>query len=252
MDRKPLIAGNWKMHTTIAEAERLAAAVAGACTGLKDREVMVAPPYTALPAVARVIMDSPLRLAAQNIHWEEKGAFTGEISPVMLKDVGCSMAIVGHSERRHIFKESDEIINKRLLGAMSHDLIPVCCIGETLEERENGRTLPVLEAQLRAALANVAIKNNPEGLVIAYEPVWAIGTGKTATAAQAQVVHAFVRSLLAGLFEKSIAARIRILYGGSVNAENIDVLMREEDIDGVLVGGASLKAELFERIIHFQ
>jgi triosephosphate isomerase len=190
-------------------------------------------------------------LGAQNVHWQEEGAFTGEISAAMLKDVGCVMAIVGHSERRQVFGETDLMINRRTAGALQLGLIPVFCIGETLEEREAGQTFKVLEAQLRAGLAGLEVIDGGE-IVVAYEPVWAIGTGKTATEAQAQKVHSFIRELLTGMYEKNIAAQIRILYGGSVKPENIDILMQQDDIDGALVGGAALKAESFERIICFQ
>jgi triosephosphate isomerase (TIM) len=248
MKRIPLIAGNWKMHSTIAEAERLAAAIVAIARNLPDREVMIAPPFTALAAVQKITGPSPIILAAQNVCWEEEGAFTGEISPVMLRELGCSMAIIGHSERRQVFGENDTMVNKRLRGALRFGLTPVFCIGETLAEREAARTFAVLEEQVRAGLAGV----EPTGsLVVAYEPVWAIGTGKTATTGQAQEVHAFVRELLAGMYEKNIAAQIRILYGGSVKPENVDDLLRQPDIDGALVGGASLKAESFGRIIGF-
>jgi triosephosphate isomerase len=251
MDRRPLIAGNWKMHTTLAEARQLAAAVVAACRDHVDRDVMIAPPFTALSAVSEVLAGTGVLLAAQNVHWEEKGAYTGEISPAMLKDIGAHLAIIGHSERRHVFQESDALINKRLAGAMTHGIVPVLCIGEMLAEREKNQTLTVLEKQLRAGLAGIAL-TDPGQLVIAYEPVWAIGTGKTATEGQAQEIHAFVRQAVAGLFEKNIAAQIRILYGGSVKPENIDILMQQADIDGVLVGGAALNAESFARIVHFQ
>jgi triosephosphate isomerase len=251
MERRPLIAGNWKMHTTVAEAEELALAVIKAAEGKEDRDVMIAPPYTALGAVGKVLSGSGVQLGAQNIHWEEAGAFTGEISPAMLKDVGCSMAIVGHSERRHVFGETDFMINRRTLGALQNGIIPVFCIGESLKQRETGQTMQVLEDQMRAGLVGVEL-NHGDQLVLAYEPVWAIGTGKTATEEQAQEVHAFVRTLLEGMFEKNIAGQIRILYGGSVKPENIDILMCQPDIDGALVGGAALKAESFERIICFQ
>jgi triosephosphate isomerase len=251
MERRPLIAGNWKMHTTVAEAEELALAVIRAADGKEDRDVMIAPPYTALAAVGNVLSGSGVQLGAQNIHWEEAGAFTGEISPAMLKDVGCSMAIVGHSERRHVFGETDFMINRRTLGALQNGIIPVFCIGESLKQRETGQTMQVLEDQMRAGLVGVEL-NHGDQLVLAYEPVWAIGTGKTATEEQAQEVHAFVRTLLEGMFEKNIAGQIRILYGGSVKPENIDILMCQPDIDGALVGGAALKAESFERIICFQ
>ncbi|MDH3392444.1 MAG: triose-phosphate isomerase [Desulfobulbaceae bacterium] len=251
MQRTPLIAGNWKMHTTIDEAVTLAKAVAEASQGLNDRQVMIAPPFTALAAVAKAVSGSPVQVAGQNVSWEEKGAFTGEIAPNMLLDAGCTMAIIGHSERRQIFAESDEMINKRLLGAQAAGLIPILCIGETLAEREADNTFKVLEEQLRKGLADVAI-SNPAELVIAYEPVWAIGTGKTASKEQAQEVHAFLRKILTDLYEKNVASQIRILYGGSVNSDNVDALMAQQDVDGALVGGAALKPESFSRIIRFQ
>ena len=251
MKRRPLLAGNWKMYTTAPEAQQLAAAVAKAANKVSGRDVMVAPPYTAMAAVSTILSDTGVILGAQNVHWEEQGAFTGEISAPMLKDLGCSMAIVGHSERRHVFGETDFMINRRITGAMQFGLIPVFCIGETLEQREAGQTLKVLEDQVRAGLAGTELADGGQ-IVVAYEPVWAIGTGKTATESQAQEVHSFIRSLLADIYEKDIAAQIRILYGGSVKPENIDILMQQNDIDGALVGGAALKAEMFERIICFQ
>jgi triosephosphate isomerase len=250
MQRLPLIAGNWKMHTTVAEAERLAAAVVEAARSIAGREVMIAPPFTALAAVGKVTANSKVILAGQNVCWEEQGAFTGEVSPVMLRDLGCSMAIVGHSERRHLFGEDDAMVNKRLRGGLRFNLTPVLCIGETLEEREAGRTFEVIERQVRAGLAGVDLAASP--LVVAYEPVWAIGTGRTATTEQAQEAHAYVRALLEQLSQKKIAEQIRILYGGSVKPENVDELLRQPDIDGALVGGASLTAESFGRILDFQ
>lgn len=250
MLRIPLIAGNWKMHTTIVEAQELARSVVKAAESVSDRDVMIAPPYTALAAVSDIVQGSVL-LAGQNVCWEEKGAFTGEISPSMLKDAGCSMAIIGHSERRHVFGEDNSMINKRVAGALGSGLTPVFCIGETLDDRESGNTMQILENQIREGLADIAV-SDPVNLVVAYEPVWAIGTGKTATVEQAQEAHFFVRQLLGDIYEKTIASQIRILYGGSVNSENVDMLMRQEDVDGALVGGASLKADSFERIIHFQ
>ena len=252
MERRPLVAGNWKMNTTIREAQQLAEAVVKAGADVVDRDIMIAPPFTALEAVSRIVRDSTsVQLAAQNICWAEKGAFTGDISPVMLKDTGCSMAIIGHSERRHVFGEDDAMINKRVLGALEFDLIPVFCVGETLDEREAGKTMEVLENQMRSGLAGVTA-DHAETIVIAYEPVWAIGTGKTATVEQAQEVHAFLRRLLGYMFQKNIATQMRILYGGSVNPDNVDALISQEDVDGALVGGASLKADLFDRIIHFR
>ncbi len=251
MQRIPLIAGNWKMYTSLAEARALAGAVVSACKGLSDREVMIAPPFTALATVAEVVKGSQVRLAAQNVCWEEQGAFTGEIAPGMLRELGCSMAIVGHSERRQIFGENDALINQRVAGALRFGITPILCFGETLAEREGGQTMAVLERQVRAGLAGISV-GEPASMVLAYEPVWAIGTGKTATEEQAQEAHEFVRNLLLSMYEKSIARQMRILYGGSVNSGNVDALLRQPDIDGALVGGASLKADSFERIIHFR
>ena len=251
MDRRPLIAGNWKMHTTAREAKQLAASVVKAANSVSDRDVMIAPPFTALTAVSSILAGTGVILGAQNVHWEEQGAFTGEISPPMLKELGCGMAIIGHSERRHVFGETDSMINKRIKGAMQFGLIPVFCIGETLEQREAGQTLKVLGEQVQAGLAAVDVTDGSR-IVVAYEPVWAIGTGKTASESQAQEAHSFIRNLLENIYEKNIAAQIRILYGGSVKPENVDILMQQDDIDGALVGGAALKAEMFERIICFQ
>ncbi len=249
MKRRPLIAGNWKMHTSIREAEDLSRNIIK--NGIPDdRDVMLAPPFTHLSAVAASISGSKVFLAGQNICWEEKGAFTGEISPVMLREVGCRMAIVGHSERRQLFGEDNAMINKRLKGALAHGLIPILCIGETLEEREGGTTFDVLEKQLREGLDNVE-PGNGEEIVLAYEPVWAIGTGKTATVDQAGEVHTFIRKLLAERYKKNIADSMRILYGGSVKPDNINELMAFDEIDGALVGGASLKSEVFSQIINF-
>ncbi len=250
MDRRPLIAGNWKMHTTAQEAQQLAASVVKAANSVPDRDVMIAPPYTALAAVSATLAGTGVILGAQNVHWEEQGAFTGEISAPMLKELGCGMAIIGHSERRHVFGETDGMINKRIKGAMQFGLIPVFCIGETLEQREAEQTMQVLEAQVRSGLDAVDLTDGSR-IVVAYEPVWAIGTGKTASESQAQEAHGFIRNLLENIYEKNIAAQIRILYGGSVKPENVDILMQQNDIDGALVGGAALKAEMFERIICF-
>ncbi len=250
MQRKALIAGNWKMHTTITEACKLAKDVGMVCDGIPDREVLLAPPFTALKAVSDALSQSSVILAAQNICWEEKGAFTGEISPVMLKDCGARAAIIGHSERRQLFYENDELINKRVLGTLSSDLMAILCIGETLEQRENNQTFNVLELQIQKGLKEVA-PDQMKQLVIAYEPVWAIGTGKTATKEQAQEVHFFIRQLIEKMYKKSIADELRILYGGSVKPTNIDELMEQPDIDGALVGGAALDADSFARIINY-
>ncbi len=250
MERTPLLAGNWKMFTTVAEATKLARAIAAQPVPA-GRQVMLAPSAPALNAVGEILKDTDIELGSQNICWEEKGAFTGEISPLMLKEAGATMAIIGHSERRQIFFENDDLINSRVQGTLKAELIPILCIGETLEERENNATMDVLEKQLRQGLADITLSNGNQ-LVIAYEPVWAIGTGKTASAAQAQEVHAFCRSLLADIFDKAIAQHIRILYGGSVNPANVNELMSQVDVDGALVGGAALKAETFLPIINFE
>ncbi|PID42058.1 MAG: triose-phosphate isomerase [Proteobacteria bacterium] len=251
MQRKAFIAANWKMHTTLVEACTLASAVARAAEGLSDREVMLAPPFTVISEVAHLLQNTTIILAGQNVCWEPQGAFTGEISPVMLKDSGARAAIIGHSERRHLFGETDALINKRLKGAIAHDLIPVFCIGETLDERESGNTFSVLEKQVREGLADIA-ESQMGKMVIAYEPVWAIGTGKTASKEQAQDAHAFIRGLIERLYEKGVAENLRIVYGGSVKPGNVDELMAQTDIDGALVGGAALDAESFGRIIHFK
>lgn len=250
--RRPLIAGNWKMFTSLTEGKELAAAVAAVADKCSDRDVMLAPPFTHLASVCEATKNTAnLFFAGQNVAWEKEGAFTGEISPLMLQEAGCSMAIIGHSERRHIFGENDEMINKRVQGAARFGLTPVLCIGETLAQREAGQTIAVLEQQTRQGLAGLSSANGMK-LIMAYEPVWAIGTGKTASDEQAQEAHAYIRSLLADIFEKNIAGQIRILYGGSVKPDNVDGLMAKPDIDGALVGGASLKIESFSRIIRFQ
>ncbi|MCL2790135.1 MAG: triose-phosphate isomerase [Desulfobulbus sp.] len=251
MNRRPLIAGNWKMHLTVSEAVRLAQAAAQTCGACPDRDVMVAPAFTALTKVREALKDTSLLVAAQNVAWEREGAYTGEVSPVMLQDIGVHFAIIGHSERRQIFGEDDAMINCRLRGALAGGIQPVLCVGETLEERETGRTISVLEQQMRQDLQGVSADKMHQ-IVLAYEPVWAIGTGKTATTEQAQEAHAFLRRFLTEEYEKNIADGVRILYGGSVKPENIDNLMAQPDIDGALVGGAALQAESFDRIIRFR
>ncbi len=250
MARTPLIAGNWKMHLSVPEAAAFARTIGELSRDVTDREVMIAPSFTALGAVIEVVAGTPVQVAAQNTAWEKEGAYTGEVSPAMLRDLGVSMVIVGHSERRHIFGEDNAMVNRRLLGALAFDLVPILCIGETLEERESGTTFSVLEQQLKEGVQGCS-REQMARVVVAYEPVWAIGTGKTASREQAQEVHAFVRKVLAGLFDKTLAEETRILYGGSVKPENVDSLMAEPDIDGALVGGAALNAESFDRIIHF-
>ena len=249
MPRRPLIAGNWKMHLSLTQAADLAQAVSLAATGA-ECEVMIAPPFTSLPVVAEALRGSGVLLGAQNCCWAEHGAFTGEVSPLMLKELGCTMAILGHSERRHLFHEDDAMINQRLRGVLGFGLVPVLCIGETLDQRQADRTTAILEAQLRRGLAAVTL-DDPSRLLIAYEPVWAIGTGQTASTQQAQDAHAFIRAILADIFEKTVATEIRILYGGSVKPDNVDALMAQPDIDGALVGGAALQIDSFARIIQY-
>jgi len=249
--RKALIAGNWKMNCTVVDGCKLAVEVARSCAEFDDREVLLAPPFTILSEVSHVLAGSQIIVGSQNICWEEQGAFTGEISPVMVKDAGGTAAVVGHSERRQIFGETDKLINKRVRGSLSFGLLTILCVGETLVEREEGQAFAVLEEQVRQGLAEVTAIDM-EKLVVAYEPVWAIGTGKTASNEQAQEVHAFIRRVLEQKYEKNIAEQTRILYGGSVKPTNVDDLMAQIDIDGALVGGAALDAESFGRIINFQ
>jgi triosephosphate isomerase len=249
--RTPVIAGNWKMHCTRTEAIALAGAIAKAVGGVQGRESILAPPHPYLEAVAGAIKGTRIHLAAQNVHWEPKGAFTGEVSVTMLKDVGCTHVIVGHSERRLYFGETNETVNKRLKAALAAALVPIVCVGETLAEREAEATQAVIERQVETAFAGVT---SPQiaGCIVAYEPVWAIGTGRTATPGQAQEVHHAVRRQLEGLGSATTAERVRILYGGSVKPDNIDGLMAEPDIDGALVGGACLDAASFTRIVQFR
>ena len=249
--RKALMAGNWKMHTTAVDGCQLAVDVASACADFTDREVLLAPPFTILSEVAHILQGRPVIIGSQNVCWEEKGPFTGEISPVMVQAAGGSAAIVGHSERRQIFGETDELINKRLKGGLSFGLLMILCVGETLEEREAGKAFAVLYEQIKKGLADVAATDMAK-VVIAYEPVWAIGTGKTASKEQAQETHAFIRGVLEQIYEKNVAEQTRILYGGSVKPTNVDELMAQPDIDGALVGGAALDAKSFGRIINFK
>jgi triosephosphate isomerase len=243
----PFIAGNWKMHKTLADARALARDIRLGAAGARV-EVALAPPYTALTAVAAELAGSSIRLAAQDTFWEPKGAFTGAISPLMLTDAGCHYVIIGHSERRQLFGETDHTVNLKLKAALNAGLVPIFCLGETLEEREAGRTLKVVETQLKEGLAGIGSAFG-EPLVIAYEPVWAIGTGRTATPAQAQEVHAFIRGQVKALLG-AIGANIRILYGGSVTPDNVVALMAQPDLNGALVGGASLKSDSFLKIIE--
>ncbi|MEK7383593.1 MAG: triose-phosphate isomerase [Elusimicrobiota bacterium] len=248
--RRPLIAGNWKMNLTLAQSAELARAVKGGAAGASG-EIAVCVPFTALAAVAEVLKGSSVRLGAQDCFWEASGAFTGEISNGMLVDAGCQMVIIGHSERRKLFNDTDEAVNKKLAAALRAGLTPIVCVGETLEERESQKTWRVLEKQLAGGLKGFAPVDLSK-VVIAYEPVWAIGTGKTASPAQAQEAHLFARGQLGKLYGGNFSAGVRVLYGGSVTAENVDTLMSQPDVDGALVGGASLKKDSFLRIMGFK
>lgn len=248
--RKPIIAGNWKMYKTITEARDLVRELKQLLADVDSVEIVVSPPFTALGAVVAELQGSNISVAAQNMYWEDAGAFTGEISPSMIKDIGCTFVIVGHSERRQFFNETNATVNKKVKAALKAGLTPIVCVGETLAEREFGTTTKIVEQQIREGLAGLS-PQEMENIVIAYEPVWAIGTGKTATPEQAEEVHQLIRSLIAQ--NTGAAARtIRILYGGSVKPDNIDALMAQPDIDGALVGGASLKADSFVRIVRFK
>jgi len=247
-ERQPFIAGNWKMHKTVAEARALAREIRQGVAPGRRAEVALAPPYTALSAVAAELVGSDIRLAAQDAFWEKQGAYTGAISPAMLADVGCHYVIVGHSERRQLFGDTDAIVNKKLTAVVAAGLTPILCVGETRAEREADKTLQVVRDQLSQGLGALKPATGA-ALVIAYEPVWAIGTGLTATPDQAQTVHHFIRSLLRE-FLGALAEAIRIQYGGSVTPDNAATLLAQPDIDGALVGGASLKPELFLPIIN--
>jgi len=250
--RTPLLAGNWKLQSgTRAEARALAGAVARGCRGLTGRDVMLAPPFTALRDAADAVAGSPVAVGAQDLYWEGSGAFTGEVSAAMIADSGCRFVIIGHSERRQFFGETDYTVAKKAAAAVTAALVPVVCVGESLAQRDSGQTMQVVETQVRHGLVELSAEGL-ETLVIAYEPIWAIGTGRTATPAQAQQVHAQIRSVLREIAPSGIADRVRILYGGSVKPGNIDEIMACPDVDGALVGGASLVAEDFLRIVHFQ
>jgi triosephosphate isomerase (TIM) len=246
--RMPLCVGNWKMFGTLAEARPLATGVRDGVRRVKDVEVVLCPPFTALAAVAEILAGTPLKLGAQNCHPEPSGAHTGEIAPPMLGELGCRYVIVGHSERRREMTETDDLINRKVRAALAHGLIPILCVGETAEERRQGLTFTTVEGQLRAGLAGVA-GEGIAGIVLAYEPVWAIGTGANATPGQAGEVHGYLRGLLSELTSKESASAIRIVYGGSVKPENVETLAAEAEIDGALVGGASLNVQAFVTIV---
>jgi triosephosphate isomerase (TIM) len=249
IERRPFLAGNWKMHKTIAQSVDLARGLAEAIGAETERDVAVFPPLTALSAVIETLKDSPILVGAQTCHFEEKGAFTGEVSAEMLKDAGSDLVLVGHSERRQLFGETDEIVRRKLDAALRAELSPVLCLGETLEERNAGHTEDVIRRQAIEAFKGLT-PDEMMSITIAYEPVWAIGTGLTATPEQAQEVHAFLRDILKGFFGE-LSAQLRIQYGGSVKPDNIARLMSEPDLDGALVGGASLTADSFAGIVLY-
>jgi triosephosphate isomerase len=237
-----IIAGNWKMNKEPGESRALVQELIALTGDVRDRIIIVIPPFTSLPGVSEIIRNSKLKLGAQNMHWERNGAYTGEISGLFLKSLGCEYVVIGHSERRHIMGETDEMINKKLKTALAIGLIPILCVGETEKEREAGNTEAVIKAQFNGGLKD--IEGEVHKIIFAYEPVWAIGTGKTATPQQAVEVHRYIRGML--------AKPSTILYGGSVKPDNVDSLMKEEEIQGALVGGASLKPDSFARIIKYQ
>jgi len=248
--RIPVIAGNWKLFKTIGEATAFVNDLKPLVAETGGVEIVVAPVFTALGRVSEAASGSNINLAAQDCYWEEEGAFTGEVAPKLLKDAGCSHVIIGHSERRQYFGETDATVNKKTKAAIAAGLTAIVCVGETLAERESDKTFSVIEAQVQSGLEGIA-KEVVAKLIIAYEPVWAIGTGRTASNEQAQEVHAFIRNLVVRLFDESTANAVRILYGGSVKPDNVKGLMAQTDIDGALVGGASLKADSFAAIVNF-
>lgn len=246
--RKKVIAGNWKMNNDLIQSQNLVSNILNGLQSKPNCEVIICPPFTSLSEVSNLTKNTSLKLGAQNMYFEDSGAFTGEVSASMLTSVRCEYVILGHSERRNIFGETDEIINKKILKAFESGLKPIFCVGELLEEREAGTTKDVVKRQVESGLKNVDSKKMNE-IIIAYEPVWAIGTGKTATSAQAEEVHEFIRNLVAGLFSNEVAEKLIIQYGGSVKPDNSGELLSQKDIDGALVGGACLKADSFLSII---
>jgi triosephosphate isomerase len=242
--RTPIVAGNWKMNKLLDEARDLTEDVAEASGDLDHTELILSPTYVALPALSEMLAGTDVGLSAQNVHWTESGAYTGEVSPPMLRDVGCTHAIIGHSERRQYFGETDVSVNRRARAALQHDLTPIVCVGESLAERESGETELKIKLQVRAALSEVDAEEARD-VIVAYEPLWAIGTGESATPEQAQEAHATIRDLLGNIYDESVASSVRILYGGSVKPHNIDDLIQGEDVDGALIGSASLEAESF-------
>ena len=248
MARQPIIAGNWKMNMTNTEAASLMNDIIFNVKKVTDVEIIVCPPYTALSDVHKLIKKTNIELGAQDVYFEEKGAFTSKISCEMLKDVGCTYVILGHSETRQYFNETDESVNKKAKAALKNSLKPIICVGESLEQRKANETMKIVEKQVKEALNGIT-KTQMGNIVIAYEPIWAIGTGETATPEQAQEVHFAIRKLLLNLYGPAVAEGVRIIYGGSVKPNNVKDLMQEEDIDGGLIGGASLDAESFSKLV---
>jgi len=246
--RKPIIAGNWKMYKNVAESIALTNGIKRAVYDIDNVDIVLCPPFTSLSDVKDLILDTNIALGAQNIYWEKEGAFTGEVSAGMLKSAGCSYVIVGHSERRAYFGETNESVNKKVKAALGEGLIPIMCVGEKLNEKEAGKTFDVISGHVENGLTDISAQDISK-VIIAYEPVWAIGTGKNATAEQAEEVHKFIRGLLSKKYGKEISEVIRIQYGGSVKPANAEELMKEQDIDGALVGGASLKEDSFVDIV---
>lgn len=247
--RKPIIAGNWKMHKTVAEAKAFIDAVKNEVSGT-DVEALVCAPFTLLPSLVEAVKGTSVKVGAQNMHFEDKGAFTGEVSADMLLDIGVTHVIIGHSERRQYFAETDETVNKKAIKALSKGLTPIVCCGETLEQREAGETKSLVKVQIEKAFENISGEDAPK-VVIAYEPIWAIGTGKTASSQDANDVIAYIREVLEGLYGDDVSEEVRIQYGGSVKPSNIEEIMNEADIDGALVGGASLEPGDFIQLVNF-
>lgn len=249
--RRPIIAGNWKMYKTISETESFFADVAPRVKDVHHCEMIIAPPFLALRRASELSAPSGIAISAQNLHWEKEGAFTGEVSASMIRDSGATCSLIGHSERRQLFGETDASVNKKIRAALASQLQPIVCIGETLQEREAGHMEQVLDRQMTQGFAGLT-EADFSPIIIAYEPVWAIGTGRTATPEIAQHAHTYIRSRLQSLVSRGVAQAVRILYGGSVKPDNIRGLMQQADIDGVLVGGASLQPKSFADIVHFQ
>ncbi|MFH1368702.1 MAG: triose-phosphate isomerase [Elusimicrobiota bacterium] len=244
------MAGNWKMYKAVPEALNLINGLKQNLSDVKDREILACVPFTDIPAAVEASKNSNINIGAQNMHWEQKGAFTGEISPVMLADAGIKYVVIGHSERRQYFGETDETVNKKMKSAFQHGLVPIVCIGETLKEREENVTMQVIDKQVKNGISGLS-PDQAKVLVIAYEPVWAIGTGKTATPQQAEEVHAYIRKIYGQMYGAETAGEIRILYGGSMKPDNVSELMKQPNIDGGLVGGASLEVDSFTKIVKY-